>query len=88
MVKSGSSFLLAARRCEICELEQLALTGELVNVIGRFIHALQKERGLSIVFLLVFKGAHPAAIRTIFITDARACRTSCWRSCRRPRARW
>ena len=51
MVKSGSSFLLAARRCEICELEQLALTGELVNVIGRFIHALQKERGLSIVFL-------------------------------------
>ena len=51
MAKSGSSFLLAARRCEIRELEQLALTGELVNVIGRFIHALQKERGLSIVFL-------------------------------------
>ena len=51
MAKSGSSFLLAARRCEIRELEQLALTGELVRVVGRFIHALQKERGLSIVFL-------------------------------------
>ena len=51
MAQSGSSFLLAARRCEIRELEQLARTGELVNVIGRLIHALQKERGLSIGFL-------------------------------------
>jgi hypothetical protein len=48
---SGSSFLLAARQCEIAELEELARTGELVSVIGRFIHALQRERGLSNVFL-------------------------------------
>ena len=48
---SGSSFLLAARQCEIAELEDLARTGELVGAIGRFVHALQRERGLSNVFL-------------------------------------
>ena len=48
---SGSSFLLAARQCEIAELEDLAQTGELVGAIGRFVHALQRERGLSNVFL-------------------------------------
>ncbi|NNU42353.1 nitrate regulatory protein [Ramlibacter montanisoli] len=50
-MKSGSSFLLAARQCEIAELEELARTGELVGAIGRFVHALQRERGLSNVFL-------------------------------------
>ncbi|MCC2675616.1 MAG: hypothetical protein K0R58_2563 [Ramlibacter sp.] len=48
---SGSSFLLAARQCEIAELEDLAHTGELVGAIGRLVHALQRERGLSNVFL-------------------------------------
>lgn len=48
---SGSSFLLAARQCEIAELEELARTGELVGVLARFIHALQRERGISSVFL-------------------------------------
>lgn len=50
-MKSASHFLLASRQCEIAELEQLARTGELVGVIGRFVHALQRERGLSNVFL-------------------------------------
>ncbi len=50
-MKSGLSFLVAARQCEIGELEQLALTSELVSVIARLIHALQKERGLSNVYL-------------------------------------
>jgi hypothetical protein len=50
-MKSGSHFLLAARQCEIAELEELARTGELVGAIGRFIHALQRERGISGVFL-------------------------------------
>ncbi|HEX2547124.1 MAG TPA: nitrate- and nitrite sensing domain-containing protein [Ramlibacter sp.] len=50
-MKSGSSFLLAARQCEITELEELARTCELVSVAGRFIHALQRERGVSNVFL-------------------------------------
>jgi hypothetical protein len=50
-MKSGSSFLLAARRCEIAELEELARTSELVGVIGRFIHGLQRERGICNIFL-------------------------------------
>jgi hypothetical protein len=50
-MRTGSSFLLAARQCEIAELEELARTGELVGAIGRFVHGLQRERGLSNVFL-------------------------------------
>ncbi len=48
---SGARFLLAARQCEIAELEQLAQTSELVGVIGRLTHALQRERGISNIFL-------------------------------------
>jgi hypothetical protein len=51
VMTSASSFLLASRQCEIAELEQLAHTSELVAVAGRFIHALQRERGISNVFL-------------------------------------
>jgi len=50
-MKSALSFLVAARECEIGELEQLAVTSELVSLVGRLIHALQKERGISNVFL-------------------------------------
>lgn len=50
-MKSGLSFLIAARRCEINDLEQLTRTSALVNVVGRVVHALQKERGISNVFL-------------------------------------
>ena len=50
-MKSATSFLLAARQCEIAELEELARTGELVGATGRFIHALQRERGICNVFL-------------------------------------
>lgn len=50
-MKSGSAFLLAARQCEIAELEQLARTVELVAVLARLIHALQRERGISNIFL-------------------------------------
>ncbi|MDM7941875.1 MAG: nitrate- and nitrite sensing domain-containing protein [Hydrogenophaga sp.] len=48
---SGLRFLVAAKRCEIAELEQLALTSALVNVTGRLVHGLQRERGLSNLFL-------------------------------------
>ena len=48
---SGSDFLLAARLCEIADLEQLGRTADLVAVIARFIHALQRERGISSVYL-------------------------------------
>jgi hypothetical protein len=50
-MKSGLSFLIAARRCEIDELDQLARTSELVGLIGRLVHALQRERGMSNIFL-------------------------------------
>ena len=40
-MKSALSFLVAARECEIGELEQLALSSELVSLVGRLIHALQ-----------------------------------------------
>ena len=50
-MKSGLSFLVAALRCEIDALEQLARTSELVGTIGRLVHALQRERGLSNVLL-------------------------------------
>ncbi|MCG2594014.1 nitrate- and nitrite sensing domain-containing protein [Ramlibacter sp. XY19] len=69
-MKSGSSFLLAARQCEIAELEQLARTCELVGVIGRLVHALQRERGLASVFLSS-QGAIYAAQRE---QQAAACR--------------
>ena len=51
MTKTGITFLLAARQCEIAELEQLAQTSDLVAAIARFIHALQRERGVSSVYL-------------------------------------
>ena len=46
-MKSALRFLIAAKRSEIAGLRQLALTSELVNAIGRLVHALQRERGLS-----------------------------------------
>ena len=48
---SGLSFLIAAKRCEIAELERLALTSVLVKATGRLVHGLQRERGLSNLFL-------------------------------------
>jgi Nitrate and nitrite sensing/ANTAR domain len=50
-MKSALSFLIAAKRSEIAGLRQLALTSELVNATGRLVHALQRERGLSNLFL-------------------------------------
>jgi len=50
-MKSGLSFLIAALRCEIDELDQLARTSALVGTIARLVHALQRERGMSNVLL-------------------------------------
>lgn len=69
---SGPRFLLAARQCEIAELEELARTAELVGVIGRFIHALQRERGLSNVFLSS-RGTRFAGQRLQQVEDCQAC---------------
>jgi hypothetical protein len=55
-MKSALHFLLAARHCEIADLEQLANTSELVTAVACFIHALQRERGISSIYL----GSHGA----------------------------
>ena len=71
---SGLSFLIAAKRCEIAELERLALTNVLVNAIGRLVHGLQRERGLSNLYL-ASQGARWAAEREDQIHQAEAIQT-------------
>lgn len=44
-------FLMAARRCALHGLEGLARTCDLVVLVSRLVHALQKERGYSIFYL-------------------------------------
>lgn len=67
-MKSGLSFLVSALRCEIDELDQLARTSELVATIGRLVHALQRERGISNV-LLASNGERFAAQRDVQILE-------------------
>lgn len=52
-------FMLAARRSEMQGLRSLELTCELVGCIGRLIHALQRERGFSNIYL----GSHDQRYR-------------------------
>lgn len=46
-MNSGPPFLIAAKLCDIAELQRLALTSSLVDDMGHLIHALQRERGMS-----------------------------------------
>lgn len=50
-MSAALKFLLAAKRCEIRSLEQLAATCELVSRIGQLVHVLQRERGASSIFI-------------------------------------
>lgn len=50
-MKSTLAFLVAARRSEIHELDQLARSCELVQLVGELVHRLQGERGASNLFL-------------------------------------
>lgn len=50
-MKSALHFLIASKRSEIAGLHRLALTSALVNALGRLIHAMQRERGLSNLYL-------------------------------------
>ncbi|MGJ7489748.1 nitrate- and nitrite sensing domain-containing protein [Variovorax sp. ZT4R33] len=68
-MKSGLSFLIAALRSEIDELDQLSRTSELVGTIGRLVHALQRERGISNV-LLGSGGQRFGAERTAQIAES------------------
>lgn len=45
------AFLVAARRCEIHDLEQLARSCELVHAVSELVHRLQAERGASNLYL-------------------------------------
>ena len=67
-MKSGLSFLIAARHCEIEELDQLARTSQLAGSLGRLVHGLQRERGLSNV-LLVSRGQRFAQQRNAQIGE-------------------
>ncbi len=67
-MKSGLSFLLAARQCEIVALEQLAQSSDVVGVIGRLTHALQLERGLTNLFL-ASDGRHSRELRLQQVTQ-------------------
>jgi hypothetical protein len=70
-VTSALSFLLAARQCEIGELERLAGTSELVGTIARFVHSLQRERGTANIFL-ASQGERFAAMRLELIPQSDA----------------
>lgn len=69
MMKSALKFLLVARRCEIDELELLARTCRLVATIAQFVHALQRERGLSNV-LIASGGARFGPQRLVQIAES------------------
>ncbi len=69
-MKSGLKFLVAAKRCEIAALRELALTSVLVNVTGRLIHGLQRERGLSNLHI-GSQGARFADVRARQIAECR-----------------
>lgn len=60
--KTPVHFLLAARQCEIGELEQLMRTSALVQRLGALIHGLQTERGLSNL-VLATRGARAVQAR-------------------------
>ncbi|NUT61894.1 nitrate regulatory protein [Herbaspirillum sp. C9C3] len=45
------NYLITARRCEVEELQRLARTCQLVLTVGKLIHCLQQERGVSNIYL-------------------------------------
>ena len=47
----AARFLRAARLCRVRDLRQLSILGDLVQGIRKLIHALQKERGATSIFL-------------------------------------
>lgn len=70
-MKSALCFLIAAKRSEIAGLRQLALTSALVDATGHLVHALQRERGLSNLYL-ASKGQRWSAERDAQVTRSQA----------------
>ena len=50
-MSTALDFMLAARRSEMHALHTLELTCELVSAASRLVHALQRERGFSNIYL-------------------------------------
>lgn len=48
---AGLHFLVTAKHCEIADLTQLTQTASLVDTTARLVHGLQRERGLSNLYL-------------------------------------
>ena len=69
-MRSGTAFLIAARQCEIHELQQLMRTSALVRRAGECVHALQKERGLSNLWLGAGDEFGPALLDQVGLTAA------------------
>ncbi|MGM0832841.1 MAG: nitrate- and nitrite sensing domain-containing protein [Pseudomonadota bacterium] len=65
-MSSAQQLLLTALRCDIDSLHHLATTSEIVGDISGFIHALQRERGASTIYL-VSKGKRFATRRKEYV---------------------
>lgn len=63
------TFLALAKRCEIAELDHLAMNCELVGITGRLVHGLQLERGFSSLYL----GSHGAQFAAKRLEQIAAC---------------
>jgi hypothetical protein len=50
-MRTALSYLVAARRCEMDELGNLARTCDLIRVVSELVHRLQHERGVSNLYL-------------------------------------
>ncbi|WP_226667894.1 nitrate- and nitrite sensing domain-containing protein [Microbulbifer aggregans] len=63
----AEKFLLAAKRAEIQALERLCATSELVTTVSELVHQLQRERGISNIYLVSdgarFKGQRETQIQ-------------------------
>ena len=74
-MKTARDFLLAARRCEMRDLEKLAQSCALVLAVGELVHGLQRERGSSQIFLVSggqrFGPELEACIRDSLASEAR-----------------
>lgn len=73
-MKSSLHYLVAARQSEIAELEQLRSACSLVTLVSQLIHQLQKERGLSNLFLASngAQGAQALAVQLLAVDESMA----------------
>lgn len=62
-----ADYLIASKRCDILSLEQLVQTGQLVVCISNLVHALQRERGASNMYIA--SGGHRFASQLSGLVD-------------------